>query len=105
MAAGRGRTIHARRRQSKKSPVSKAVLLVIAAALVIGLGSWGIRSLIDANNQARLDRIEEISNRRRQKKTESSRIESNRVESSRIERTGTHIRLFLPLFSMLHKHS
>ena len=60
MATGRGRTIHTRRNQSKKSPVSKAVLLVVAAALVIGFGSWGIRSLIDANNQARLDRIEEI---------------------------------------------
>ena len=60
MTTGRGRAIHTRRRQSKKSPVSKAVLLVIVAVLVIGFGSWGIRSLIDANNQARLDRIEEI---------------------------------------------
>lgn len=60
MKSARFSTKQKRRTRSKKSSAIIAGLFVIAAVALIVLGSWGIGSIIQANNQSRLDRIEEI---------------------------------------------
>lgn len=47
-------------KQEKHSPLFIVVVAIIAILATIVLGSWGVKEVISANNQARLDRIEEI---------------------------------------------
>lgn len=60
MKSPRFSTKQKRRTRSKKSSAVIAVLFTIGAAALIVFGSWGIRSIIEANNQSRIDRIEAI---------------------------------------------
>lgn len=60
MKSPRFNTKQKRRTRSKKSSAVVAVLFIGGAVALIAFGSWGIGSIIQANNQSRLDRIEEI---------------------------------------------
>lgn len=51
------RTTTKREKRSSFLVVAVAVIVILS---VIVLGSWGIKATIDANNQARLDRIKDI---------------------------------------------
>lgn len=59
MAKQRGYKKQTHRRSTRKTPV-KGILIVVLTAIVLGLAVWGVQSLLVAQTQARLERIEAI---------------------------------------------
>lgn len=48
-----------KKRETRSNALTIAIAVIVLLAVVV-LGSWGVKSVINMNNQARLDRIESI---------------------------------------------